>query len=434
MPLTAAELDELCREIESSEPMTGKRRGKSSNKKSSTATIKTVDTPSIAGDEVERIDSRDDNNEIVSQTIPPSIPLTRLSQFASGRFPLGELQDHPGVINEGRRGQREKIMFEETQEAIYEEMRQAAEVHRQVRRDVQQNVRPGMTMIDICQRIENGTRALLGSSAGDLTRGWGFPTGCSLNHVAAHYTPNYGDKTVLQQSDVMKIDFGTHINGRIIDCAFTMTFDPKYDNLLQAVKDATNTGIREAGIDVRLCDIGAAIQEVMESYEIELDGKTYPIKAIRNLNGHSIEPYRIHGSKSVPIVKGGEQTRMEEGECYAIETFGSTGRGYVHEDMECSHYMRNFNMKSGSCLRLPKAKQLLHHIDKNFSTLAFCRRWLDDLGQTRHLMSLKSLVDNDLVRAHPPLCDVKGSYTAQYEHTLILKPTCKEIMSRGDDY
>ena len=46
------------------------------------------------------------------------------------------------------------------------------------------------------------------------------------------------------------------------------------------------------GIDVQLCEIGAAIQEVMESYEIELDGKVYPIKSIRNLNGHSIAPYR----------------------------------------------------------------------------------------------------------------------------------------------
>ena len=35
------------------------------------------------------------------------------------------------------------------------------------------------------------------------------------------------------------------------------------------------TGIREAGIDVRLCDIGAAVQEVMESYEVELDGKMH---------------------------------------------------------------------------------------------------------------------------------------------------------------
>lgn len=32
---------------------------------------------------------------------------------------------------------------------------------------------------------------------------------------------------------------------------------------------------QNAGIDVRLCDIGEAIQEVMESYEVELDGKTY---------------------------------------------------------------------------------------------------------------------------------------------------------------
>ena len=32
---------------------------------------------------------------------------------------------------------------------------------------------------------------------------------------------------------------------------------------------------------------------------------------------------------------------MEEGEIYAIETFGSTGRGYVVEDMEYSHYMKH---------------------------------------------------------------------------------------------
>lgn len=50
------------------------------------------------------------------------------------------------------------------------------------------------------------------------------------------------------------------------------------------------------------------------------------VKSVRNLNGHSIGPYQIHGGKSVPIVKGGEQTRMEEGEFYAIETFASTGK------------------------------------------------------------------------------------------------------------
>jgi methionyl aminopeptidase len=87
--------------------------------------------------------------------------------------------------------------------------------------------------------------------------GIAFPTGCSLNHVAAHYTPNYGDKTKLKADgncgffeietfkpmlkhfmyvDVMKIDFGVHIAGRIIDCAWTWAPDPKYKKLVDAVQ------------------------------------------------------------------------------------------------------------------------------------------------------------------------------------------------------
>lgn len=67
-----------------------------------------------------------------------------------------------------------------------------------------------------------------------------------------------------------------HVNGRIVDSAFTMNFEPTWDRLLESVKDATYTGVKTAGIDVRLCDIGDAVQEVMESYEVEVGGKTYP--------------------------------------------------------------------------------------------------------------------------------------------------------------
>jgi methionyl aminopeptidase len=49
---------------------------------------------------------------------------------------------------------------------------------------------------------------------------------------------------VLQQQDVLTVDFGVHINGWILDSAFTTAFDPTYDNLLAAVKDATNTGVK----------------------------------------------------------------------------------------------------------------------------------------------------------------------------------------------
>lgn len=288
-----------------------------------------------------------------------------------------------------------------------------------------------MSMISICEELENTARRLIGENG--LSAGLAFPTGCSRNHCAAHYTPNAGDPTVLEYDDVVKIDFGTHINGRIIDCAFTLAFNPRYDKLLQAVKEATDTGIKAAGIDVRLCDIGEAIQEVMESYEVEIDGKTYQVKAIRNLNGHSISPYRIHAGKTVPIVKGGETTRMEENEFYAIETFGSTGKGYVHDDMDCSHYMKDFD-KPYIPLRLQSSKNLLRLINTNFGTLAFCKRWLDHAGATKYQMALKDLCDKEIVNAYPPLCDVKGCYTAQYEHTIMLRPTCKEIVSRGDDY
>ena len=368
-----------------------------------------------------------------SQTDPPSIPIVDL--FPNQIFPEGEIMQYPPGKDDRTAKDRftseEKRALDRMQHDTYNEVRLAAEAHRQTRQHMQRWIKPGMTMIEICEELENTARKLIKENG--LQAGLAFPTGCSRNHCAAHYTPNAGDPTVLEYDDVTKIDFGTHINGRIIDCAFTLTFNPKYDKLVEAVRDATNTGIKVAGIDVQLCEIGAAIQEVMESYEVELNGKVYPVKSIRNLNGHSISPYRIHSGKTVPIVKGGEATVMEENEFYAIETFGSTGRGVVHDDMDCSHYMKNYDM-SYVPLRLNSSKGLLNIINKNFGTLAFCKRWLDRAGATKYQMALKDLCDKGIVDAYPPLCDVKGCYTAQFEHTIILRPTCKEVVSRGDDY
>ena len=69
-----------------------------------------------------------------------------------------------------------------------------------------------------------------------------------------------------------------------------------------------------------------------------------------------------------------------------------SGKGYVREDLECSHYMKNFNVGHVP-LRLPRAKQLLATIDKHFGTLAFCRRYLDRVGESKYLMALKNLCD-----------------------------------------
>lgn len=114
-----------------------------------------------------------------------------------------------------------------------------------------------MKVMDICNQIEACNRKLI--EANFPESGIAFPTGASLNHCAAHWTPNLNDETVLGYDDVMKIDYGSHIKGLMTDCAFTVAFNPEYDNLLLAAQDATNTGIKAAGIDVRLCDVGEQI-------------------------------------------------------------------------------------------------------------------------------------------------------------------------------
>ncbi|KAL8660493.1 MAG: hypothetical protein Q9202_006488 [Teloschistes flavicans] len=275
------------------------------------------------------------------QSNPPRVPVSSL--FLNNQYPVGEEVEYR-IENSFRTTSEEKRHLDRMNNDFLNEYRHGAEVHRQVRQWAQKNIKPGQSLTEIAEGIEDGVRALTGHQGleeGDnIKGGMGFPTGLSLNHCAAHYTPNAGNKVVLQKKDVMKVDFGVHLNGRIVDSAFTMTFDPVYDNLLTAVKDATNTGVREAGIDVRMSDIGAAIQEAMESYEVAIGGQSLPVKCIRNLNGHNIIQYSIHGSKSVPIVRGGDQTKMEEGETFAIETFGSTGKGYVRDDVSVSVYRR----------------------------------------------------------------------------------------------
>ena len=115
------------------------------------------------------------------------------------------------------------------------------------------------------------------------------------------------------------------------------------------------------------------------------------MKCVRNLNGHSIERYSIHGKKSVPIVAMPNlTTKMEEGEYFAIETFGSTGKGYVVDSGDCSHYARRGNPNHQN-FRVSSARSLLHTINKNFGSLPFCRRYLDRVGEKNYLLGVRGL-------------------------------------------
>ncbi len=73
----------------------------------------------------------------------------------------------------------------------------------QVRKCIRGVAKPGIGMTELCEKLEGAVRALIAERG--LEAGIAFPTGCSLNFVAAHWTPNGADKTVLQYGDVMKL-------------------------------------------------------------------------------------------------------------------------------------------------------------------------------------------------------------------------------------
>jgi methionyl aminopeptidase len=84
-------------------------------------------------------------------------------------------------------------MANEDPETTYQSIRKAAEVHRLVRKHARTHIKPGMSLTEIAENIEDGTRALVEENG--LEAGIAFPTGLNINHCAAHFSPNAGDNT-----------------------------------------------------------------------------------------------------------------------------------------------------------------------------------------------------------------------------------------------
>jgi methionyl aminopeptidase len=308
-----------------------------------------------------------------------------------------------------------------------ENLRTAAQCHKQVTSKVKNMLKPNTKYIDICEVAEAEIKSFF--TQDNLQHGLAFPVGISVNNIAAHDSANPNDTRTLKKGDIVKIDCGVHVNGHIIDSAFTYAIEnTKYDKLIEATREGTYTGIKLAGADARINDISAGIQEVIESYDV---------KPISNLCGHNIKPYIIHGGKFVSSVKSTnpESEIMEAGECFAIETFASTGMGFVVTDstIPCNHYMKNPEAPFTN-LKLNNSKRLLSHINKYKTTLPFSSRWLNDTFGSSYRFGLNDLVNNSLILDYPALTDKKGSYTSQLEHTIYIHENKVEILSQNDLY
>jgi methionyl aminopeptidase len=213
------------------------------------------------------------------------------------------------------------------------------------------------------------------------------------------------------------------------------------------MKDATELGIRNIGIDVRISDWSASIEELIRSH----DG-VFPIY---NLTGHDIKHEIIHGDMRLPSVYyavDDKNERFKEG-VYAIETFGtrhpkkrrastsSNSLDPVYEVVERGEstiFRLNPELAKYSAaelrnripiFRIQSVQKVFSQIRTRFRTLPFCERFMQPSDRT----PVSLLVKNGLLLSYPPLCTVPGSITAQFEHTVYVKDSTT-VFSRDDDY
>ena len=313
----------------------------------------------------------------------------------------------------------------------------SAKAHKNVGTYIRSLIKPGMGLKEIALLIENKVKEEINYDINNpIDRGIAFPVGLSLNNCAAHYTPNYEEHSIiLKNSDILKIDYGVHIKGTIIDSAFTLHFDPKYDEFINISKDITDFGVKQCGPDAVLGDIGKEIEEFINGIEVEIDNKIYPLTTMHDLSGHMIAQYDIHAGKAVPNIAINYPLRMNDGEYYAVEPFITTGKGDTIINGPNSHYMLNKDHVQQSNSLNNDLKNVYGIILKNYYTLPFCQRWLYEYNnKIDYNNALMNLEKYNILKSYPPLYDIQNSIISQFEHTIYVKENGIINLTKNDFY
>jgi len=270
----------------------------------------------------------------------------------------------------------------------------------------------GKNLYNICENIEKEIISNAGIPA--------FPVNVSLNEIAAHYTAEPGDPTVVSNDDVLKVDIGVQVNGFIADTAVTVSSNAKYQAMVASAESALNEAIKMAKLDVSSSAIGEVIERT-----ISRSG----FKPIQNLSGHSIEQYTIHAGKSIPNIRTfGSSFQLTANQAYAIEPFVTTrdAQGVVYEGK-----IRNiFGVVSRKPTKDKNCDDFLQNIWDRFKTLPFTTRWLlSDYYERDARKMLEVLLKRKNIHAYPILVEGNYKVVAQAEHTIILKDNNTEIIT-----
>jgi methionyl aminopeptidase len=299
----------------------------------------------------------------------------------------------------------------------------AGKIVSEVRELAVSKIDEGMKVIDLVRLVEDDIKDRGGLPA--------FPCNISINEITAHYTSPYGDETVFEFGDMVKIDLGAHVEGFIADSAITVVIGTddgpfksgertytteKQSRMIETANAALETAINTIRDGVELGKVGKAVQKTINSRGF---------LPVANLTGHSMDRWILHSGLSIPNIKENNSHKIEEGDVLAIEPFVTDGVGMVGDmkDYFIFRFLRDRPM------RLVQAKKLLDIIKENYKNLPFAQRWLQESTNMRQLnLAMRQLISSRAIYPYRVLREKSGARVAQAEHTVIVEPDgCKII-------
>ena len=287
-------------------------------------------------------------------------------------------------------------------------LQRAGTIAKEVIANARAYIKKGMPLIEIAEYIEKEIEKLGGKPA--------FPVNLSINEIAAHATPAYGDTQTAH--GLLKVDLGVHIEGHIADTAFSLDLEGSEENrqLIAAAESAVQEAVRlvQEKQNPKIREIGKKIATVIEERGAQ---------PITNLSGHAITRYEVHAGLTIPNYDNAQEKVIDKG-VYAIEPFATvaTGGGAVRDGKPSTIYV----LQKDGKVRDAFARQVLQYIEEEYKTLPFCSRWLYKKFGSRALIALKRIEEAGLVHHYPQLIEISGNKVAQAEHTIII--TDKEVI------
>lgn len=244
----------------------------------------------------------------------------------------------------------------------------------------------------------------------------------AINETAAHFCPEEDETGVTKEGDLLKVDIGVHIDGYIADNAMTIEVGSsrQYADLIKASRNALKAAIKLVKPGTPLWQLGEA-----QSSEAEALGFT----TIKNLSGHTIQRYKVHGGVSIPSYNTKEKTELQEGWQIAIEPFITTGVGKIHEKGNPTIFM----LQNNAVVRSLSARKVLPLIQPQ-QGLPFTTRWLTrKFGKGTTALALRDLRKAGILEVYPPLVEVSKGMVAQFEHSMIVQDKALVYTRHEDD-